>query len=165
MRSAHLRHHKNQVAFPGGQHDAGDDSLIATALRETEEEIAIAVATIEVIGTLPSVDSNSGFRVTPVIGLIPPQARWQVNSNEVADIFEIPLAEALDSRQYLPLNVIQQQQVRRVWLRHYKNHLIWGMTAAILLRLAAQINSESYRSACCPALTKAVMIGNHMLSV
>lgn len=72
QRSAMLRKHAGQVAFPGGAVDSTDASLIAAALREAQEEVAIPPESVEVIGVLPPVDSVTGFQVTPVVGIIPP---------------------------------------------------------------------------------------------
>ena len=67
QRSVHLRKHAGQVAFPGGAVDSTDASLIAAALREAEEEVAIPPEAVDVIGVLPPVDSVTGFQVTPVV--------------------------------------------------------------------------------------------------
>lgn len=72
QRAIHLRKHAGQVAFPGGAVDSTDASLIAAALREAQEEVAIPPQAVEVIGVLPPVDSVTGFQVTPVVGIIPP---------------------------------------------------------------------------------------------
>lgn len=72
QRSPLLRKHAGQVAFPGGAVDNTDATLIAAALREAQEEVAIPPEAVEVIGVLPPVDSVTGFQVTPVVGIIPP---------------------------------------------------------------------------------------------
>ncbi|STM16104.1 NUDIX-family hydrolase [Escherichia coli] len=75
QRSIHLRKHAGQVAFPGGAVDDTDASVIAAALREAEEEVAIPPSAVEVIGVLPPVDSVTGYQVTPVVGIIRPICR------------------------------------------------------------------------------------------
>lgn len=93
QRSVHLRKHAGQVAFPGGAVDSSDASLIAAALREAQEEVAIPPSCVEVIGVLPPVDSVTGFRVTPVVGIIPPNLPYRASEDEVSAVFEMPLAQ------------------------------------------------------------------------
>lgn len=81
-------------AFPGGAVDNSDATLIAAALREAQEEVAIPPESVEVIGVLPPVDSVTGFQVTPVVGIIPPNLHYHASQDEVAAVFEMPLAEA-----------------------------------------------------------------------
>ena len=95
QRSVHLRKHAGQVAFPGGAVDSSDASLIAAALREAQEEVAIPPSCVEVIGVLPPVDSVTGFQVTPVVGIIPPNLPYRASEDEVSAEFEMPLAQAL----------------------------------------------------------------------
>ncbi|MGI3453589.1 CoA pyrophosphatase, partial [Citrobacter arsenatis] len=83
QRSVHLRKHAGQVAFPGGAVDSSDASLIAAALREAQEEVAIPPSCVEVIGVLPPVDSVTGFQVTPVVGIIPPNLPYRASEDEV----------------------------------------------------------------------------------
>lgn len=140
QRSLTLRKHPGEVAFPGGSMDKSDTSLIATALRETYEEIAIPPDAVEVIGRLPSIDSVTGFRVTPIIGIISPNLPMQACQDEVAAIFEMPLEEALTTGRYHPLDIQRRNISRRVWLSWYENYFVWGMTASIIRALALQIN-------------------------
>lgn len=93
QRSVHLRKHAGQVAFPGGAVDSSDASLIAAALREAQEEVAIPPSCVEVIGVLPPVDSVTGFEVTPVVGIIPPNLPYRASEDEVSAVFEMPLAQ------------------------------------------------------------------------
>lgn len=95
QRSPLLRKHAGQVAFPGGAVDNTDATLIAAALREAQEEVAIPPEAVEVIGVLPPVDSVTGFQVTPVVGIIPPDLHYHASQDEVSAVFEMPLAEAL----------------------------------------------------------------------
>lgn len=142
-RSRHLRKHAGQVAFPGGAADATDQSLIETALREAHEEVAIPPQSVDVIGILPPVDSVTGFRVTPVVGLIPPGLHYHASEDEVADVFEMPLAEALHLARYHPLDIYRQGASHRVWLSWYQHYFVWGMTAGIIRQVALQIGLEA----------------------
>lgn len=139
QRSAHLRKHAGQVAFPGGAVDASDASLIAAALREAHEEVAIPPETVEVIGVLPPVDSVTGFQVTPVVGVIPPDLPYHASEDEVAAVFEMPLAEALRLGRYHPLDIHRRGVDHRMWLSWYQHYFVWGMTAGIIRELALQI--------------------------
>lgn len=138
-RSSHLRKHAGQVAFPGGAVDATDASLIAAALREAQEEVAIPPDAVEVIGVLPPVDSVTGFQVTPVVGIIPPDLQYHASVDEVAAVFEMPLAEALRLGRYHPLDIQRRGHEHRVWLSWYQHYFVWGMTAGIIRELALQI--------------------------
>lgn len=139
QRSPKLRKHAGQVAFPGGAVDAEDASLIAAALREAHEEVAIPSECVEVIGLLPAIDSISGFQVTPVVGIIPPDIPYCPCENEVTSVFEMPLEEALRLGRYHPLDILRQGAEHRVWLSWYQHYFVWGMTAGIIRELALQI--------------------------
>ncbi|MDR2689283.1 MAG: CoA pyrophosphatase, partial [Azoarcus sp.] len=98
-RTSHLRHHAGQIGFPGGGVEAGDDCAEATALRETREEIGLSSERIELIGRLPDYLTGTGFRITPVVGLLRPPldlAALVIDTFEVAEVFEVPLAFFLD---------------------------------------------------------------------
>ncbi|MFP4883929.1 CoA pyrophosphatase [Klebsiella pneumoniae] len=104
QRSPLLRKHAGQVAFPGGAVDNTDATLIAAALREAQEEVAIPPEAVEVIGVLPPVDSVTGFQVTPVVGISPGSALSR-QPGRVSAVFEMPLAEALRLGRYHPLDI------------------------------------------------------------
>ena len=143
QRSLTLRKHPGEVAFPGGSADETDESLIATALRETYEEIAIPPQAVEVIGRLPSIDSVTGFRVTPILGIISPDVPLRASADEVAAIFEMPLEEALTTARYHPLDIHRRKIPHRVWLSWYESYFVWGMTASIIRALALQVNCNT----------------------
>ena len=139
QRSPHMRKHAGQVAFPGGAVDSTDASLIAAALREAHEEVAIPPETVEVIGVLPPVDSVTGFQVTPDCGIIPPERQYHASAEEVSEVFEMPLEEALRLGRYHPLDIHRRGHDHRVWLSWYQHYFVWGMTAGIIRELALQI--------------------------
>ncbi|MCM7726628.1 CoA pyrophosphatase [Enterobacter hormaechei] len=139
QRSLHMRKHAGQVAFPGGAVDSTDASLIAAALREAHEEVAIPPEAVEVIGVLPPVDSVTGFQVTPVVGIIPPDLQYHASVDEVSAVFEMPLEEALRLGRYHPLDIHRRGHDHRVWLSWYQHYFVWGMTAGIIRELALQI--------------------------
>lgn len=138
-RASHMRKHAGQVAFPGGAVDSSDASLIAAALREAHEEVAIPPEAVEVIGILPPVDSVTGFQVTPVVGIIPSDLHYHASEDEVAAVFEMPLTEALRLSRYHPLDIHRHGNDHRVWLSWYEHYFVWGMTAGIIRELALQI--------------------------
>lgn len=139
QRSPHMQKHAGQVAFPGGAVDSTDASLIAAALREAHEEVAIPPEAVEVIGVLPPVDSVTGFQVTPVVGIIPPDLQYHASVDEVSAVFEMPLEEALRLGRYHPLDIHRRGHDHRVWLSWYQHYFVWGMTAGIIRELALQI--------------------------
>ncbi|AHG22139.1 NUDIX hydrolase [Chania multitudinisentens RB-25] len=139
-RADSLRKHAGQVAFPGGKTDAEDSSAIITALREAQEEVAIPPQAVQVLGKLAPLDSNTGFQVTPVVGLIPPDIQFHANADEVAEVFEMPLHEALMLSRYYPLDIHRGGHSHRLYLSWYRSQFVWGLTAAIIRRLAQQVS-------------------------
>ncbi|MDN0109543.1 CoA pyrophosphatase [Yersinia mollaretii] len=139
-RSNHLRKHAGQVAFPGGKADPEDNSLIETALREAEEEVAIPASAVHVLGQLAPLDSSSGYQVTPIVGLVPDNIAFHGNEDEVAGLFEMPLHEALSLSRYYSLDIHRGGVNHRVYLSWYERQFVWGLTAAIIRRLAQQVS-------------------------
>jgi len=135
-----LRKHAGQVAFPGGKTDASDASATFTALREAQEEVAIPPAAVTVLGQMAPLDSSTGFQVTPIVGLIAPDVQFHANEDEVADVFEMPLHEALTLSRYYPLDIHRAGHAHRVYLSWYQSQFVWGLTAAIIRRLAQQVS-------------------------
>ena len=131
-RTAHLEHHAGEISFPGGGFDAGDTDLSATALRETEEELGIARTQIELLGRLDDFYSVHGYHVVPFVGIIPPPDDLQHDPFEIAATFEAPLDHFRDPA----VHHVQDWQHRGrripVDFYQYKEHTIWGLTAAIL---------------------------------
>ncbi|MFO6295980.1 CoA pyrophosphatase [Rahnella selenatireducens] len=140
-RSDHLRKHPGQVAFPGGAADVTDTSIIATALREAQEEVAIEPQQVNVLGTLSPQDSSSGFQVTPVVGLLPVDVTFHPAEDEVAELFEMPLQEAFDLARYHTLDIHRRGIHHRVYLSWYQQQFVWGLTAAIIRQLARQVEA------------------------
>jgi 8-oxo-dGTP pyrophosphatase MutT (NUDIX family) len=134
-----LRSHAGQVAFPGGKIDATDATEIAAALREAEEEIALPAALVDVIGTTDVYYTGSGYRITPVIGVIPPDLNLKPNPTEVDSWFEVPLSFLLDPANLVKSQGIWQGQPREYYEMTWQERRIWGVTAGIIANLARRL--------------------------
>lgn len=134
-----MRKHAGQVAFPGGRMDAEDADVIDAALREAEEEVALPRSAVTIIGTTDRYRTITGYEVTPVIGVVPPDLRLAANDEEVAAIFETPLTYLLD-----PANHAVQEVHWNGGKRHYyeiiwEDRRIWGATAAMIVNLSRRL--------------------------
>ncbi|MFL9923368.1 CoA pyrophosphatase [Herbaspirillum lusitanum] len=137
QRTADLKDHAGQVSFPGGRTEEFDASAIDTALRETEEEIGLARSHVEVIGAMPEYFTGTGYRVTPVAGLIKPPFEVLADPREVAEIFEVPLAFLMDgmNHQRRTVELPEQMGRRTFYTMPYDRFFIWGATAGMLRNL------------------------------
>jgi 8-oxo-dGTP pyrophosphatase MutT (NUDIX family) len=135
QRTAHLNDHAGQISFPGGRVDEGDIDRIHTALREAEEEVGLARAAVQVIGTLPEYDIPTGFRVTPVVGWIEPPVEVDPDPFEVAELFEVPLAHFLDPANHQRHSDEVNGRRRNFYVMPYRERYIWGATAGMLFTL------------------------------
>lgn len=138
VRRDDMRTHAGQVAFPGGRIDAGE-SAIQAAIREADEELGLDPDKVEPIAAVDPYRTVTGFLVTPVIAVIPPDLPLSRHEHEVADWFEAPLAFVLD-----PANQQQQSAVfagreRRYWQIMWNDRRIWGATAAMLVNLSRRL--------------------------
>jgi 8-oxo-dGTP pyrophosphatase MutT (NUDIX family) len=135
-RTAHLSRHAGQIAFPGGQVDEGDADEVATALRETEEEIGLSRGHIEPIGRLDRYITRTGFTVTPVVALVEPPFTLTIDPNEVDEAFEVPLDFILDPANRQQDSYDFQGVIRHFYVFRYGERNIWGATAGMLVNLA-----------------------------
>ncbi|MBV8976853.1 MAG: CoA pyrophosphatase [Alphaproteobacteria bacterium] len=141
-RSAALARHAGQVSFPGGRIDAADESLVRTALRETQEETGIAPEFVSVAGFLDAYETGTGFAILPVVGLLTPGFALVPDTNEVAEIFEVPLAFLLDPANRGRDRMEWRGRLRSYYVFRYNGHTIWGATAAMLVNFAERWNAE-----------------------
>jgi len=135
QRTDHLRDHAGQISFPGGRQEPGDGDSIETALRESQEEIGLARDHVEVIGRLDTYKTGTGFRITPVVGLVAPAFRLELDPFEVADAFEVPLAFILDARNHHRETAVFRSVERRFYVLPFEDRRIWGATAGMLVNL------------------------------
>ena len=138
-RSKGLKHHAGQVSFPGGGMESCDEDIVATALRETHEEVGIAPRHVDIVGCLEPVATITGYAVTCVVGIVPGSVKWEADPLEVDEIFEVPLSFLLDEAN---LEVTEREfegAQLPVASFHYEGHQIWGATAGMLVCLREKI--------------------------
>ena len=134
-RTAHLRNHSGQIAFPGGGAEPGDASAEATALREAHEEIGLEPARVEVLGRLSDYHTRTDYRVTPVVGLVAPPVELRLDAHEVEEAFEVPLAFLLDPANHQRHQREFQGRTVPFYAIPYRDYYIWGATAGMLINL------------------------------
>jgi 8-oxo-dGTP pyrophosphatase MutT (NUDIX family) len=137
-----LRSHGGQVAFPGGKIDAQDADETAAALREAHEELALPPHSVDIVGTTDVYYSGSGYRITPVVGIVPADLDLIANPQEVEHWFEVPLQFLID-----PANAIQRQEkwqgTDRTYLdMQWSGNRIWGVTAGIIANFARRLRMD-----------------------
>ena len=134
-RAAHLRNHAGQVSFPGGRLEERDESPLAAALRETEEEIGLSRTFVRPVGYLESHLIFTGFHVVPVVGFVQPGFELRPDPKEVADVFEVPLLHIMDVANHRT----RAREVAGGTLHVYDiangERPIWGATAGMLMSL------------------------------
>lgn len=138
-RASHLKHHPGQIAFPGGKQDEGDPDVMAAALREAWEEIALPPENVEVLGLLPAHETVTSFLVTPVIGLVRAPFVDRPEEGEVEEIFRVPLQHVADRRFYSTQSRRWRGRQRHYFTVPFGPYYIWGATARILRGLAERM--------------------------
>jgi 8-oxo-dGTP pyrophosphatase MutT (NUDIX family) len=143
QRSAGLPDHPGQISFPGGRMEPEDVTASHAALREATEEVGLAQDRVEVLGALPTYETVTGYRVTPIVGWVEPPFTLTTDPIEVAEAFEVPLAFVLDpanqQRHFRMLGDIR----RDFWAIPYRDRYIWGATAAMLLILDRTLRDDA----------------------
>jgi len=140
QRALHLKHHAGQVSFPGGKHEITDKNLAHTALRETEEEIGINQESIQLIGSLPSLTTITGYHITPFIGFVKAEQQILIDHQEVKECFEVPFSFLLNPQNFSKQRLFANKKRAYTYCCTYRNHLIWGATAQMLINLQLHIN-------------------------
>jgi 8-oxo-dGTP pyrophosphatase MutT (NUDIX family) len=142
QRTAHLNDHPNQISFPGGRVEEGDESRVATALREAQEEIGLAHEHVDIVGGLPDHEMPSGFRISPVIGWIEPPFELTLDPFEVEAAFEVPLSFVFDAANHQRRRYHFNGRDRDYLAMPYEGRYIWGATAAMLYSLYRQVTGN-----------------------
>lgn len=142
QRSATLRQHAAQVAFPGGKIDAEDASPLAAALREAHEEIGLPAAQVEPLGYLDGYLSATGYSILPVVGVVDPAFAPVPNPDEVDEVFEVPLDFLMDVNHHERHAREWQGTLRHYYAMPYGRHYIWGATAGIIRNLYERVYAE-----------------------
>lgn len=135
QRTEDMPSHAGQIAFPGGRQQAEDVDAIATALRETEEEVGLGREFVEVIGPVDRYRTGTGYEITPIVGIVTPGFVPRADPREVADVFEVPLEHFLDERNHRIDSRVWQGRERRYYAMPYGERYIWGATAGMLKNL------------------------------
>jgi 8-oxo-dGTP pyrophosphatase MutT (NUDIX family) len=141
LRPDTMRNHAGQVSFPGGRIDPGDDGPIAAALREAEEEIGLPPSRVEVIGIADRYRTVTGFEVTPVLGVLPPDMPITPHPGEVAAVFETPLDYLLDPANQLVRQAEWRGRLRTYYEIQWEGRRIWGATAAMIVNLSRRLET------------------------
>ena len=131
-RAMHLKYHAGEVSFPGGVFEEQDDDLLATALRETDEELAIQVESEDVLGQSPVVSTRLGFEITPFVSVLPSAPKYEPAENEVGEVLEIPFTSLLSTQQR-DVGSNPSEEGVMYWFEH---HRIWGASAKILKQIS-----------------------------
>lgn len=139
QRASHLRHHAGQVSFPGGKQESFDKDLLATALRETQEEIGLAEDNIEIIGSLPMFRTVSKFEVVPFVSIVKPPFELTLDANEVAEVFEVPLVYLLDQQNHLIHWIKRKNYKHPIYFIPWEDKNIWGATASFVRHLSNHV--------------------------
>lgn len=135
QRAADLKNHAGQISFPGGRIEPDDAGPLQAALRETEEEIGLERRFVEVVGYLPDHLIISGYRVTPVVGLVRPGFSLALDTTEVTETFEVPLGFVLDPANHKARRRKLGEGEIEVYDIPYDGRNIWGATAGMIITL------------------------------
>ncbi len=138
-RSARLKHHPGQIAFPGGKQDPGDATPTDAALREAEEEIGLPRTNVQILGELPPHETVTGFLVHPIIGLVRHAFDERPEAGEVAEVFRVPLSHVTDPARFRIEARRWQGRRRYFYVVPYGPYYIWGATGRILRALAERV--------------------------
>jgi 8-oxo-dGTP pyrophosphatase MutT (NUDIX family) len=139
-RSVNLRDHPGQIAFPGGKKEQCDNNPMETALREAEEEIGLKTSDVEVISSLPTHKTATGFTIKPYIGLVREPFKKTLQRGEVDEVFTVPFDHILDEKNFTIQRRKWNGAERRYYIVPFGPYYIWGATARILMNLSQALN-------------------------
>ena len=139
-RSNNLKNHPGQIAFPGGKKDKSDNSPIETALRETQEEVGLNPKNVEIIASVPSHKTATGFVIKPYLGLINQPFSETLRQGEVDEIFTVPYEYILNEKNFSIQTRKWNGSQRSYYVVPYGPYYVWGATARILLNLSRALS-------------------------
>lgn len=148
QRTMHLKDHQGQISFPGGVRDPGDRDLLATALRETEEEIGLVPQMVDILGRLAPVATVTGYWINPFVGLIPHPYDFRVNHQEVRELLTFPVAAFLPPERWSTGAYAYKSRRVQVCCWKHQGVVIWGATARMLLDLLARLGHTPLEHRC-----------------
>jgi 8-oxo-dGTP pyrophosphatase MutT (NUDIX family) len=143
LRPDTMRKHAGQISFPGGRIDPGDKGPVDAALREAEEELGLPRSLVEVIGVADRYVTVTGFEVTPVVGIVPPDLDLSPHPGEVAAVFEAPLHYLLDPEHQQVRTVQWRGRERSYYEIEWQGRRIWGATAAMIVNLSRRLGNRA----------------------
>jgi len=138
VRREHLRTHAGQIAFPGGRVEPGEEP-VAAALREAHEEILLDPAAVDLAGAIDQYRTVTGYVITPVLGVVPPDLPLEPHEHEVAELFEAPLAYLLAPANQRRVSALFQGRERHYYEIVWNGRRIWGATAAMIVNLSRRL--------------------------
>lgn len=142
QRTAHLKKHAGQISFPGGGVEPNDPHRVATALRETQEEIGLDPERVKLLGRLSMYETSTAYGVTPVVGWIEPPFNLDLDKFEVEDVFEAPLSFILDRTNHIKETAVREGIQRWFYVIPYQNRRIWGATAGMLINFVDMLEGQ-----------------------
>jgi 8-oxo-dGTP pyrophosphatase MutT (NUDIX family) len=148
QRTMHLKDHQGQISFPGGVKDRGDPDLLATALRETEEEIGLKPEEAEVLGTLAPVATVTGYWINPFVALIPYPYDFRINHHEVNRLLVFPFAAFCVPERWSTGSYLYKDRTVQVCCWKYQETVIWGATARMLLDFLSRLGEYPLSHRC-----------------
>ena len=138
-RSPDLKRHAGQIAFPGGRVDPEDGGPTTAALREAHEEIGLEPSFVEPLGFLDAYRTGTGYLIAPLVALVEPGFTLKLQTSEVADVFEVPLAFLMNTNNHEIHDRVLEGAARRFHAVSYESHYIWGATAGILKNMQTRL--------------------------
>mgnify|MGYP001277496047 CR=1 FL=1 len=142
QRTKHLSHHAGQISFPGGRVEPRDQGAVDTALRETEEEVGLDRAYVDVVGCLDIYETVTGFSITPVVGFVREGFTLTIDQQEVSEAFEVPLDFVLDPSNHQQHSREFKGARRYYYAMPYQHRYIWGATAGMLVNLSKRLSAN-----------------------